>query len=368
MVGGGPGAFIGGVHRIALAMDGQFQLVAGAFSSDAAKSRETGGELGLDPKRAYGSWMEMLDGEAKLPADQRIHAISIVTPNNVHFGPAKAALEHGLHVICDKPLAITLEEAEELERLVAKTNLQFCVTHNYTGHPMVREARNLVQSGQLGAIRKVYVEYLQGWLSDKLEDSGQKQAKWRSDPKQSGACGAMGDVGTHAANIVEHITGSRLDSLYATLTSFVTGRLLDDDGMVLFKLKNGASGTLAASQVCVGKENALMVRLFGTKGGLMWEQERPNDLLVYWKDRAPELRRPGNGWIDGEAKTLQRVPAGHPEGYLEAFASLYKSFALAIRGTKDIANAFPTVGDGLSGMKFLRACVKSSKENVWVAV
>jgi len=368
MVGGGPGAFIGGVHRICLAMDGQFQLVAGAFSSDPAKSRQTGGELGLDPKRVYATWGELLDVEARLPADQRIHAVSIVTPNHVHFGPAKAALERGFHVICDKPLCITVEEADELERLVAKTGLRFCVTHNYTGYPMVREARNLVRSGRLGDVRKVYVEYLQGWLSDKLEDSGQKQAKWRSDPKQSGACGAMGDIGTHAANLAEHIAGSPLDSLYARLTTFVPGRLLDDDGMVLFKLKNGANGTLSASQVCVGRENGLMIRVFGTKGGLQWEQEKPNDLQVWWKDKAPELWRPGNGWVDAEAKTLQRIPPGHPEGYLEAFANLYKSFALAIRGQPDISAPFPTVSDGLAGMKFLRACVKSSKEDRWVGV
>ncbi len=372
MVGGGPGAFIGAVHRLCLAMDGQFHLVAGAFSSDAAKSRQIGAELGLDPKRVYGTWDELLDGEAKLPADQRIHAVSIVTPNHVHFGPAKAALERGFHVVCDKPLTITVEEAEQLERLVAKSGLQLCVTHNYTGYPMVREARNLVQSGQLGEIRKVYVEYLQGWLSDKLEATGQKQAAWRTDPAKSGPCGAMGDIGTHAANLVEHVTGSRIESLYATLKTWVDGRALDDDGMVLFKLKHGATGTLAASQVCVGRENALMIRVFGTKGGLAWEQERPNDLTVYWKERAPELRRPGNGWVNDEAKTLQRLPPGHPEGYLEAFANLYQSFARAIRGvdrgTKEIESPFPTVGDGLSGMRFLRACVKSSQEHDWVTL
>jgi predicted dehydrogenase len=368
MVGGGPGAFIGAVHRIALAMDGQFQLVAGAFSSKAEKSRETGAELGLDPKRVYGSYAEMMEGEAKLPADQRIHAVSIVTPNNVHFPPAKLALEKGFHVICDKPLTISVEEAEELEKLVAKTGLKFAVTHNYTGYPMVREARNLVQSGALGTIRKVYVEYLQGWLSENLEASGQKQASWRTDPRQSGGCGAMGDIGTHAENLVEHITGSKIDSLYAALQIWVEGRKLDDDGMVLFKLKNGATGTLAASQVCVGKENSLMIRVFGTKGGLHWEQEHPNDLTVYWKDRAPELRRTGNGWIHDEAKTLARIPPGHPEGYLEAFSNIYKNFATAIKGGQEIPNAYPSVSDGLSGMRFLRAVLKSSKEKAWVSV
>ncbi len=367
MVGGGPGAFIGGVHRICLAMDGQFQLVAGAFSSDAAKSREKAQELGIDPKRAYATYQEMIEGEAKLPQDQRIHAVSIVTPNHVHHGPAKLALEKGFHVICDKPLTITVEEAEELEKLVQKTGLKFAVTHNYTGYPMVREARNLVQGGALGQIRKVYVEYLQGWLSDKLEASGQKQAAWRTDPKRSGGCGAMGDIGTHAENLVEHVTGSGIDSLYCVLKTWVEGRPLDDDGMVLFKLKNGATGTLAASQVCVGKENSLMLRVFGTKGGLHWEQEHPNDLVVTWKDRAPELRRTGNGWIGDEGKALTRIPPGHPEGYLEAFANTYKSFALAIRGAKDIPSAHPGVTDGLRGMKFLRACLKSSKEGTWVS-
>ena len=367
MVGGGPGAFIGAVHRTCLAMDGAFELVAGAFSSDASKSRQTGKELGLDPARVHGSWVEMLDAEAKLPPEKRIHAVSIVTPNHVHHGPAKLALERGFHVACDKPLSIGVEEAEELEKLVAKSGLKFCVTHNYTGYPMVREARNLVRGGHLGEIRKVYVEYLQGWLSDKLEATGQKQADWRTDPKRSGPCGGMGDIGTHAANLVEHVTGSPIDSLFAVLKTWVTGRPLDDDGMVLFKLKSGATGTLSASQVCVGRENGLAIRVFGTKGGLSWQQEQPNDLTVYWKDRAPELRRPGNGWLDDETKTLQRIPPGHPEGYLEAFANLYRAFARSIRGEKDIANAYPTVSDGLAGMRFLRACLKSSKEGSWVA-
>jgi predicted dehydrogenase len=366
MVGGGPGAFIGAVHRIALAMDGQFQLVAGAFSSDAAKSREKGAELGIDPKRAYPSWEDMISKEAKLPAGERIHAVSIVTPNHVHHPPAKAALEKGFHVICDKPLTISVEEAEELQKLTKKSGLQFAVTHNYTGYPMVREARNLVKSGAIGEIRKVYVEYLQGWLSEKLEATGQKQAAWRTDPKRSGGCGAMGDIGTHAENLVEHVVGSGIESLYCVLKTWVEGRPLDDDGMVLFKLANGATGTLSASQVCVGRENGLMIRVFGTKGGLEWAQEHPNDLTVYWKDRAPELRRTGNGWTDAEARGLSRIPPGHPEGYLEGFANIYKGFALAIRGAKGVPDAFPGVADGLRGMKFLRACLKSSKDGAWV--
>jgi predicted dehydrogenase len=225
-----------------------------------------------------------------------------------------------------------------------------------------------VRSGALGEIRKVYVEYLQGWLSDKLEATGQKQASWRVDPKRSGPCGGMGDIGTHAANLVEHVTGARIESLFAVLHAWVAGRALDDDGMVLFKLKSGATGTLAASQVCVGRENGLAIRVFGTKGGLAWQQEHPNDLTVYWKERAPELRRPGNGWVNDEAKTLQRIPPGHPEGYLEAFANLYRSFAASIRGESSIPDAYPSVTDGLAGMRFLRACVASSKEGRWVQV
>ena len=368
MVGGGPGAFIGGVHRICLAMDGQFELVAGAFSSDPAKSLKTGAELGLDPKRIYGDWKGMLEAEAKLPAEQRIQALSIVTPNALHFAPAKLALERGFHVICDKPLTLSVEESQELEKLVQKTGLKFAVTHNYTGYPMVREARNLIKSGKLGQIRKVYVEYLQGWLSDKLEASGQKQAAWRTDPKKSGGCGAMGDIGTHAENLVEHVVGSGIESLYCVLKTFVEGRALDDDGMCLFKLANGATGTLSASQVCVGRENGLMLRVFGTLGGLDWSQEHPNDLTVYWKDRAPELRRTGNGWTDEEARGLSRIPPGHPEGYLEGFANIYKGFALAIRGAKGVADAYPGVADGLRGMKFLAACLKSSKDGAWVKV
>jgi predicted dehydrogenase len=287
----------------------------------------------------------------------------------LHHGPAKLALERGFHVACDKPLAISVEQAEELERLTRKTGLRFLVTHNYTGYPMVREARNLARSGQLGELRKVYVEYLQGWLSDKLEATGQKQASWRTDPAKNGPCGAMGDIGTHAANLVEHVTGSRIDSLYAQLRTWVAGRPVDDDGMVLFKLKGGATGTLSASQVCVGRENGLMLRLFGTKGGLEWRQEHPNDLVVWWKDRAPELRRPGNAWVDAEAKVLQRIPPGHPEGYLEAFANLYRAFARSIRGEEEqLADSHPTVSDGLAGMRFLRACLESSKEARWVAL
>ena len=368
MVGGGQGAFIGAVHRIALAMDGQFQLVAGAFSSDPRNSERTGAELGLEPARVYKTWQDMAHQEATQPPGERIDAVSIVTPNHLHHGPAKLFLENGFHVICDKPLTISVEEAEDLAATVAKQKKVFCVTHNYTGYPMVREARNLVTSGAFGKLRKVYVEYLQGWLSERLEKTGQKQASWRTDPKRSGPCGAMGDIGTHAENLVEHITGQKIATLYALLHTFVPGRPLDDDGMVLFHLEGGATGTLCASQVCVGQENGLRIRVFGEKGGLSWAQEHPNDLTVYWKDRAPELRRPGNAWIAPKSATLQRVPAGHPEGYLEAFANLYRAFARAIHGKDDIDQSFPTVADGLRGMRFLRAVLDSSRKGTWVKV
>jgi predicted dehydrogenase len=366
MVGGGQGAFIGAVHRIALAMDGQFRLVAGAFSSDPRNSERTGQELGLDPGRVYPTWQDMAEKEARLPAGERIDAVSIVTPNHLHHGPTRLFLEKGCHVICDKPLTISVAEAEDLAAVVSKHKRVFCVTHNYTGYPMVREARNLVTGGALGKVRKVYVEYLQGWLSDRLEQTGQKQASWRTDPKRSGPCGAMGDIGTHAENLVEHITGQKIASLYALLRTFVQGRAMDDDGMVLFHLEGGGTGTLCASQVCVGQENGLRIRVFGEKGGLSWAQEHPNDLMVYWKDKPPELRRPGNPWIAPTSATLQRVPAGHPEGYLEAFANLYRAFARAIRGKDDIERSFPDVQDGLRGMRFLRAVLESSRKAAWV--
>ena len=368
MVGGGPEAFIGAVHRIALALDGEFQLVAGAFSATADKSRQTGEELHLDPARVYGTYAEMALAEAALPVNQRIHAVSIVTPNHVHHPAAKAFLEQGFHVICDKPLTLDVEQSEELAALVEAQGVRFCVTHNYTGYPMVREARELVTSGQLGDIRKVFVEYLQGWLSERLEETGQKQAAWRTDPQRSGPCGAMGDIGTHAENLVEFVTDRRIESLFAVLQTFVEGRALDDDGMVLLKLAGGASGTLTASQVCVGQENGLRIRVFGTKGGLDWAQEHPNDLTVYWKHRAPELRRTGNPWLSEAADNLTRLPPGHPEGYLEAFAALYRNFARAIRAGRSTPRDFPDVTDGLRGMQFLKAVLASSERGEWVRV
>jgi predicted dehydrogenase len=368
MIGGGPGAFIGAVHRIALKMDGEFELVAGCFSASAEKSVETGRQLGLDPARVYGSYQEMASKERALPAERRIQAVSIVTPNHEHHGPAKAFLEAGVPVICDKPLTTHSAKARELVELARKTKLVFAVTHNYTGYPMVREARELVQSGKLGKLRKVYVEYLQGWLASKLEDTGQKQAAWRVDPARSGPGGAIGDIGTHAFNLVEHITGDSITALNASLHTFVSGRRLDDDAMAFIRLAGGATGTLTCSQVCVGQENALRIRLFGEQGGLAWEQEHPNDLRVFSRDQALTIRRPGNGYVSDAAKSLTRLPAGHPEGYLEAFACIYRAFARAVRGDKDLAASFPTVSDGLRGVLFIEAMIESSKSKSWVEI
>ncbi len=365
-IGGGPGAFIGAVHRLCMRMDGDFQLVAGAFSSDPERSRQTGRELGLDPGRVYDSWKAMLEGEAARPEGERIEAVSIATPNHLHHGPAVAFLRRGFHVICDKPLTTDSRLAAEMAAAARESGRVFALTHNYTGYPMVREARELVRSGRLGQVRKVYVEYLQGWLADRLEATGQKQAAWRTDPARNGPGGSLGDIGTHAFNLLEHITGERVARLLGVRRAFVEGRPVDDDAMVLLELSGGGSGTLTCSQVCVGRENGLRIRIFGTEGSLEWDQEHPNDLRVWWKDRAPELRRPGNPWLGASALSLGRIPPGHPEGYLEAFANLYRAFAQAIRGEADLEDAFPTVADGVRGVRFIEAVIASSEEGRWV--
>lgn len=366
MVGGGPGAFIGAVHRLCAEMDREFTLTAGAFSSDPAKSAQAGRELGLDPARVYATWQDMADQEAALPPDRRIQAVSIVTPNHVHAGPAIAFLERGLHVICDKPLTTDSATAARIVAAARKSGKIFALTHNYTGYPMIREARDLIRSGALGEVRKVYAEYLQGWLADPLEQSGQKQAAWRVDPAKSGPGGSLGDIGTHAFNLLEHVTGLRVARLYGQTNSFVSGRRVDDDAMALLEMSNGATGSLVCSQVCVGRENGLRLRAFGTLGGFEWDQERPNDLLIYWKGRAPELRRPGNGWTSAGARALTRIPPGHPEGYLEAFANVYRAFARAIRGESDMDEAFPTAEDGARGVAFIEAVIDSAQRKTWV--
>ena len=365
MVGGGRGAFIGGVHRMAAALDGEIELVCGAFSSNAEKSRLSGQDLYLPADRVYGSYAEMIAKEKELPEGERMDFVSIVTPNHVHFGPAKMALENGFHVVCDKPLCFSMEEAHELEKLVEDTGLIFALTHNYTGYPMVKQARAMVKNGDIGEIRKVVVEYPQGWLSTKLEDSDQKQAAWRTDPKRSGIAGAMGDIGTHAENLAEYITGLKISALCADLTKFVEGRLLDDDGNVLLRFDNGAKGVLHASQISVGEENNLNIRVYGTKGGFQWFQQEPNSLHVRWIDRPMQIMRTGVGELYPAATAHTRIPGGHPEGYLEAFANIYRNAAKCIRAKIDstevdpIYQDFPTVTDGVRGMVFIQKVVES---------
>ena len=369
MVGGGQGAFIGAVHRIAARLDDQFELVAGALSSDPARARASAGELGIAPDRAYGSFEEMAKAEAS--RDDGIEAVSIVTPNNVHAPAAKAFLEAGIHVICDKPMTTTVAEARELVDLVKRTGKVFVLTHNYTGYPMIRQARAMVAAGELGDIRLVQAEYPQDWLTERAELSGSKQAEWRTDPKRSGAGGAIGDIGTHAYNLAAFVTGLETEELLAQLTTFVPGRQLDDDTQILLRYKGGARGMFWASQVAVGNENGLKLRVYGTKGGLEWTQADPNYL---WFTRFGEpkqlLTRAGSGaWP--QAARVSRIPSGHPEGYLEGFATIYAEAALAIRAAEAGRPAnpdviYPTVEDGLQGMRFIEAAVASSRAgNVW---
>lgn len=377
MVGGGPGAFIGAVHRMAAALDGQMELVCGAFSSDPARSRAAGRALSLPEPRVYGSYAEMFRREKALPEGERMDCVSIVTPNHLHHPVAKQALESGFHVICDKPLAFNLRQAVALEAIVRRTGLVFALTHNYTGYPMVREARRQVRDGNLGRIRKIVVEYPQGWLASRLEASGQKQAAWRTDPRRAGASCCMGDIGTHAENLAEYITGLPIEAVCAELTTFVRGRKLEDDGNVLVRFKGGARGILYASQISINEENGLAIRVYGERGGLEWRQEEPNTLLLKWPDRPRQILRTGGGnaYLSAEALRATRFPAGHPEGYLEAFANLYRGFAGAVRGAlagripPEAEWDFPTVRDGVRGMAFLEAVVRSAKSRrKWIPV
>ncbi len=372
MIGGGRGAFIGGVHRIAAQMDGQAELVAGAFSSDAERSKLSGADLFLDPSRVYGSYQEMAKVESARPADQRLDFIVIVTPNFQHFPPAKLFLESGFNVVCDKPVTFNLAEAKALQKVVKKTGKVFALTHNYTGNVMVKQARELVQSGFLGEIRKVVAEYPQGWLSTFLEKTGQKQAGWRTDPKRSGAAGCIGDIGTHAENLTRYITGLHIESLCADLTTFVKGRALDDDGNILVRFKGGAKGIIHSSQICVGDENNLNIRVYGTKAAIEWHQEHPNQLIVKFPDQPRQIWGRGHGYVGAAASRFARIPAGHPEGYLEAFGNIYREAFRAIEAEvngkpipKDVD--FPTIADGVEGMVFIETTVKSSRQGAkWV--
>ena len=367
MVGGGPTSFIGPVHRKAVGIDGEIEIVCGAFSIVPGESEQTGRELSLDPTRVYKNYQEMFEKERELPAEQRMDFVSIVTPNHVHFGPAKMALENGFHVIVEKPIAFSLEEAKELAKIVDKTGLILALTHTYTGYPLVKHARQMVATKQLGKIRKVFVEYPQGWLSTLLEGTGNQQASWRTDPKQSGMGGAIGDIGTHAANLAEYITGSKITEICAMLNSVVKGRKIDDDSSMLIRFDNDASGILMATQVAAGEENNLNIRVYGEKGGLEWKQQEPNSLIVKWLDRPMEVLRTGQGYLSDQAKAFTRTPAGHPEGYLEAFANIYRAFSKAVRDYKPgkKINAakydFPDVEDGVRGMNFVKTAVKSAQ-------
>lgn len=366
MVGGGQGAFIGAVHRIAARLDGEFALVAGAFSSDAERSAASGAEIGIDPARAYATFQAMAEAEAE--RDDGIEAVAIVTPNHLHFSPAKTFLEAGVHVICEKPLTAKLEDAVELQRIAAALGRVFVLTHNYTGYPMIRQARDMVAAGDLGTLRVVQAEYAQDWLTEAAETAGSKQAEWRVDPDKAGMGGALGDIGSHAFNLLTFVTGLELDSVAADLSAFVPGRRLDDNDHLMLRFKSGAKGMLWASQVAPGHENGLRLRVYGEKGGLEWAQENPNQ---HWFTPFGEPKRlitRGGSTAVPAAQRVTRVPAGHPEGYLEGFATIYREAAAAIRAVADGRPIpsdvmFPTVEDGVDAMRFIDAAVRSSSDD-----
>lgn len=367
MIGGGSGAFIGAVHRMAASIDNEIELVCGAFSSSAEKSIASGRALMLPEQRCYPDFQTMVDAESKLPANQRMQFVAIVTPNHMHFPAAKAALEAGFHVLSDKPATLNLTEVKSLKKIVEQTGLLYGLTHTYTGYPMVKEAQTLVANGEFGPIRKVIVEYIQGWLSE-AQASDNKQADWRTDPARSGISGCMGDIGSHAANLVEYVTGKEITHVCAELTAFVEGRRLDDDGIVLLKMQDGIKGTLQASQIAAGEENNLTIRVYGEKGGLEWQQQEPNTLTLKYLDKPMQVLRTG-GMHSTRTAANTRTPMGHPEGYLEAFANIYLSFANAIRDTAngeyDINKDydFPDVNEGVRGMALVESFVNSSNQD-----
>ena len=369
LVGGGPGAFIGPVHRIAAELDGQIELVAGAFSQSADRSREAGVKFGIDPERAYAGYREMIDAESKR-ADG-IDFIVIATPNHLHLPVALAALEAGIPVMSDKPATATYDEVLELEAAVVKSGLPYGLTHTYAGYAMVREARAICAAGKLGAIRKVAVEYFQGWLSRNIETSGHKQAEWRSDPKRSGPGGSIGDIGTHAFHLLEYISGLQVTAINATLRSVVPGRKLDDDCNAFVRMNNGAAGTLACSQVAAGELNEMRMRIYGENGSIDWRQMDPNRLIVKWLDGPEEIHHAAAGYLSKDALAVARVPSGHPEGYLEAFAVLYREFAGALRAWKQgdknpLPATLPGIQAGLRGMRFIERVIESNRTESWV--
>lgn len=375
MVGGGRAAFIGSVHRMAAALDGQIELVCGAFSSDPLRSRQSGEDLYLDPKRCYESFDEMFRTEATLEDDVRMDMVSIVTPNHLHFAPAMMALDFGFHVICDKPLCLTVKEAETLAAKAKSSGLIFAVTHAYAAYPMIRQARQMIAHAALGKIRRVVVEYPQGWLSTPLESEHQKQAAWRTDPEKSGVAGAMGDIGTHAAQLAEYVSGLRITELCADLHTHVAGRRLDDDGSVLLRFNNGARGVLYASQISAGEENNLRIRVYGESGSVEWAQMEPNSLIVRWLDQPMQVYRTGVGKLYPETIAHTRVPSGHPEGYIEAFANIYRNVAYCIQArlsgeqVDPLYEDYPGIDNGVRGMKFIEAVLKSNlTEEKWTSL
>ena len=368
LIGGGPGSFIGRIHRIAAELDGEAELVCGAFSSSPERSRAAGESYHLPASRAYASDAEMLESERALGPEQRMDFAAIVTPNHLHYEQARRCLENGFHVVVDKPLCFSLEEARALEQVVARTQKILAVTYTYSGYPLVKQARALIGSGRIGVVRKVYVEYPQGWLSTDLERSGNKQAGWRTDPAKSGAGGAIGDIGTHAAHLAEYVTGLRITEVNAELHTFVPGRRLDDDSTVMLRFDNGATGVLFATQVAAGEENNIRIRVYGETGGIEWQQSEPNSLIVRSLDAPMQVWRAGWGYLESAAAANTRTPPGHPEGYLEAFANIYKAFYAAVRDQAgggagiDIRKYdFPSVTDGARGMAFIDSVIRSAQ-------
>lgn len=366
LVGGGYGAFIGQVHRMAAELDGLAELVCGAFSSDPERSQSAGAQLYKLPKaRSYPSFEAMFAGEQQLPAQQRMDFVIIATPNHLHYPIARAALDSGFHVMCDKPVTFSLSEALALQQQIQHSGLTFGLTHNYTGYAMVREARQLVRSGAIGEIRRVNCEYLQGWLAQAEQDN--KQAQWRTDPNRAGVAGCFGDIGSHAENLLSFVTGLEIEELCADLTTFVDERELDDDGNVLLRMQGGAKGTISASQIALGKENDLRLQVFGTKASLEWQQADANSLIVRYSDKPMAVHRSGWAGTSAVSVAATRLPAGHPEGYLEAFAQLYKDFCLSLLGDES-GEVFPTIDDGVRGMRFIEQVVASSKAGgQWVS-
>jgi predicted dehydrogenase len=364
MIGGGIGSGIGEVHRIAARLDGLTELKCGVFSTSYDKSLELGEKLALEKERIYKDYKQMLEVESK--KEEKIDFIVITTPNNLHFEQTELALKYGFHIVLDKPLCMNLDEADKLNKLIKESGRLFCLTYTYTGYPMIKEAKHIVKSGKLGKIRKICVEYPQGWLSSKLENTGHKQASWRTDPNIAGS-GCLGDIGTHGFNLLEYVSGLKVTELVSDISTYVDGRLADDDASFLLRLEDGVKGTLSASQVLTGEENSISVRVWGEKGGLEWNQRDENTLLLKWNDKPTEILRAGTNfsYLSDNAKLHCRTPGGHPEGYLEAFANIYRNFAFAVLGVKNDVYDYPGIEDGIRGMLFIEKALESAKSNRW---